>query len=1173
MDKSAKIKTIIAEDSPIQTGKLIVIAEDSITQAEQLKYILEKEDYVVLHGQNGKEAWEIIQREKPVLIMSDIMMPEIDGYELCRMVKSKEEIKDIPVILITALSDPVDIIRGLESGADNFITKPYQEKFLLTQLRRIVANAELRKGQFSEVDLKIFFAGKIYEINSNRLQILDLLLSTYETSIQKNRELENANEELEATRSKLEILNKNLQEEVDKRTLKVQRLNAQLQAIRKINQLIVKEKDKKKLIRQACKLLMGSRSYEQVWGMILGNGDKVEEVAQAGIGAEYKILIKNLKNGKWPRCCTQAVKSKKILVTENPVSECGDCPLAGGKEEACSLSVQMRYGDKIYGIIVVNLQAEYLSDEGEHELLEEVAGDLAFALHDIEIIEANRQATAELKKRTFDLNERNKELHCLYGIDEISTQPGITLQEIFKKTLQLIQGSLQYPGITAARIIFEGETIQSDNFRETEWTLRSDMVIRNKKSGSIEVAYLEERPDEFSGPFMEEEIQLLQAINQNLIKIIIRLRAEKERKEKHSLLSAVINNSPDYICLKDKNLRYVLNNDAHLALLGAGSQEEVSGKTYQDFFPEELVRQNISTDREVVDTGKPVLKYEVFMKDGKGNDLWMLSTKVPLLDEKGVLSGILSIDRNITEIKKAEIALQKSEMGLKQAQHIAWLGSWGMDLAENKLTWSDEVFRIFGLEIDQIEPGFDAHLNFVHPEDREMVRKAFNESAEKGIPFDFAHRIIRPDGQLRHVRKKSENFRDESGKVVRLVGTIQDITRQVMIENELVEARVKAENADRLKSAFLMNMSHEIRTPMNAIIGFSDLLSRNRITVDQRSSYIQMIQTSGDRLLHLIDDIIDISKIESGLLQIRNSACSVNKIIKELLMSFEDQKLKMGKGSIEIKTGRVNADEFIIATDPYRLKQVLSNLIDNALKYTEKGSVEIGYLLKSSGTAPDFLEFYVRDTGIGIEAHQLDIVFGRFMKIEDKMKLYGGAGLGLTISRNLIRLMGGDMWVDSEPGHGSTFFFTIPIDKGESVTKDESPADTESKKPDWKDKTILIVEDEESNFTLLKYGLEETGVHLIWAKNGQEGVDQCRKDDSIDLVIMDVKMPVMDGYAATRHIKKFRKELPVIAVTAFAMEQNMRQSQEAGCDAYFAKPIDFDQLLPMLNQYLIKNSK
>ncbi len=1150
-----------------------MIAEDSLTQAEQLKYVLEKEGFRVYHGLDGREALDIIRRVKPQLIISDIIMPELSGFELCKTVKDDEDLRSVPVILLTALEEPFDIIKGLDCGADNYIIKPYSSENLIKRIRTIFVNLELRKNHHSMIDLEIYFGGRKYRISSDRVQILDLLLSTSEITIQQNKKMKVLIEELAIAKNELIDVNKDLEKRVEERTARLDHLNRILNSIRNINQLIVKEKHPARLIHETCKLLTEQRGYRTAWISLVSENGKWNTSAESGIGKNFSAYKKQLKDGKISACCQKVLKTSGIQVNDTPDIECGDCSLYGsGCGEKMMLN-RLEYEEKIYGILVVTLPEEIIVAEEELSLLEEVSGDLGFALHDIELSEDFKKANAELQKRTRDLDDRLKEINCLYGINEISTIPGITLQNIFRETLHLIQASWQYPEITGARIIFEGETIQSDNFREREWILSTDMVIRNKKSGSIEVVYLEEMPDEFNGPFMEEEIHLLHGISQHLIKFITRLRAEEALKEKQNLLSAVINHSPDYICLKNKESRYILNNEAHLRQLGVKSQEEVTGKTDFDFFSEELARHYMSGDRHVIQTGESVINVEELTKDYDGSDQWMLSTKVPLMDEAGVLSGILSIDRDISEIKNTGISLQKSEKSLKEAQQIARLGSWELDLVKNILTWSDEVFRIFGLDIDEIEPSYNAFLDFIHPEDREMVNKAYSESVEKDIPYDVVHRINRPDKMVRYVRERSENFRDESGKVMRSVGTVQDITDQVMIENELIKAKEKAENADQLKSSFLMNMSHEIRTPMNAIIGFSDLLSRKSNTEDQLNNYIQMIQSSGDRLLHLIEDILDISKIESGLIQLYNSACSVNKLIEELQESFTNQKVLMEKETIEIKIGQVNADDFMITTDPFRLKQVISNLIDNALKYTEKGSVEIGYLLKPSGEESEFLEFYVKDTGIGIEASQLDIIFDRFIKIEDKMKLYGGTGLGLTISRNLVRIMGGDMKVDSEPGCGSTFFFTIPFDKGESLTKDETPASTKSKKLDWKDKTILVVEDEESNFRLLEYGMQETGVNFIWAMNGEEGVDKCHKDDTIDLVLMDIKMPVMDGYTATRHIKKFRNRLPVIVITAFAMEQDKEQCLEAGCDAYFAKPIDFDQVLPRLNQYLFRKNQ
>jgi signal transduction histidine kinase len=386
---------------------------------------------------------------------------------------------------------------------------------------------------------------------------------------------------------------------------------------------------------------------------------------------------------------------------------------------------------------------------------------------------------------------------------------------------------------------------------------------------------------------------------------------------------------------------------------------------------------------------------------------------------------------------------------------------------------------------------------------------------------------------------------------------------------ELQIAKNKAEESDRLKTAFLSNMSHEIRTPMNAIIGFSNLLKDPNITPENLNNYTDIITERGNQLLNIINDIIDIAKIESGKIHIQKSACSVNKLFNELYTTFYNSTELAKKSHLEFRA--VKPDIFedpIINTDTSRLKQILSNLIKNAIKFTQTGFVEMGYSVLEMEESKK-IQFYVKDSGIGISKENLTIIFNQFRQIDEShTRLFGGAGIGLSISKNLAKLLGGDLLVTSEQGKGSTFFLTLPY---ETVKIAKTP--TEVKKLDekdinWKDKTILITEDNPSSFLLLKSMLNKTKANILHSGNGQEAVDLCKSNPHIHAVLMDIQLPVMNGYDATRKIKETRNDLPVIAQTAHALVEDEIKSKDAGCDDYLVKPIRRELLFATLSKYL-----
>jgi signal transduction histidine kinase/CheY-like chemotaxis protein len=380
---------------------------------------------------------------------------------------------------------------------------------------------------------------------------------------------------------------------------------------------------------------------------------------------------------------------------------------------------------------------------------------------------------------------------------------------------------------------------------------------------------------------------------------------------------------------------------------------------------------------------------------------------------------------------------------------------------------------------------------------------------------------------------------------------------------ELKEAKERAEQSDKLKSAFLANMSHEIRTPMNGILGFSQLLLETE-NKDELKSFVDVINKNGNHLLSLINDIVDISKIEAGMLTLNKSEFSLNELMVEVFGLFSrDEKVISGLLSLK-SIFALDSDQDTILSDRIRLKQVLINLMSNALKFTEQGRVEIGYTIHREA-----LLFYVRDTGIGLDYDQQQYIFERFMQATtNHQPKHEGTGLGLAISRACIKLFEGDIWAESELGKGSVFCFTLPlILDGQYILK-SYPQNNDQMDFNWKDKVILVAEDVTTNFLLIKTALNKTGAILVWAKNGQEAVDLCKSEDQLDLILMDVRMPVMDGFEATQAIRTFLPDIPIIAQTSYAMDGDREKSLASGCTDYISKPFNIKDFIGLISKYL-----
>lgn len=393
-----------------------------------------------------------------------------------------------------------------------------------------------------------------------------------------------------------------------------------------------------------------------------------------------------------------------------------------------------------------------------------------------------------------------------------------------------------------------------------------------------------------------------------------------------------------------------------------------------------------------------------------------------------------------------------------------------------------------------------------------------------------------------------------------------DITERIAFESELTQAKNKAEEVDRLKTAFLANMSHEIRTPMNAIIGFSELLNDPDLTSQNRAEFVKLIGENSRVLLSLIEDIIDVAKIEAGQIRIVQGVCEVNVVLKELENKAIELLSKQSHKQLKVKLNcEVDDPGFAITTDPLRFKQVMKNLVGNAIKFTEKGYVEIGYNIEAEQGK---IIFYVKDTGIGLKDDKLSLIFERFRQAEESStKEYGGTGLGLTISRRLVEIMGGSMWVESVLHEGSTFYFSLPY-QSTNVSEPTKPLFKQYDTHDWSNMSILVAEDEASNFELISATLNKTKANIVRAYNGLEAVEIIQAGKPVDLILMDIRMPVMNGHEATRRIRLIYPDLPIISLTAYAMSDDIQRSIDAGCNAHISKPFKPSELLNKLEVFV-----
>ena len=420
--------------------------------------------------------------------------------------------------------------------------------------------------------------------------------------------------------------------------------------------------------------------------------------------------------------------------------------------------------------------------------------------------------------------------------------------------------------------------------------------------------------------------------------------------------------------------------------------------------------------------------------------------------------------------------------------------------------------------------------------------------------------IIRKNGEV-GIGEISATKTQWKGEPCQLI-LINDITNHKKLQENLEIAIEKTQESDRLKTAFLANMSHEIRTPLNGILGFSQLMEKNDIDPEKKHFFLSSIFACGNHLLDIINDIIDIAQIESGQLKISKKEFYIKEVLNEVYEMFRIHS-KIISNKIEFKFSTSDLLNFNIYSDQTRFRQILANLINNAIKFTEKGSIEVGVTIVDD----DVLKFYVKDSGIGISESEHENIFKRFRQVSDtKERLNEGNGLGLSISKALVELLGGTISMESKIGEGSVFYFTIPLNPDNHKAVPIITYSKQSPNNEIKIKKILVVEDDEINFLFIQSIIKDMATTILWAKDGLEAVNIARREN-VDLVLMDMKLPIMNGYEATKKIRLMFPNLPIIAQTAFAMGGDKDKVMAAGCNDYISKPIKINDLIYKMSAF------
>ncbi|RUT73490.1 PAS domain-containing hybrid sensor histidine kinase/response regulator [Ancylomarina longa] len=618
--------------------------------------------------------------------------------------------------------------------------------------------------------------------------------------------------------------------------------------------------------------------------------------------------------------------------------------------------------------------------------------------------------------------------------------------------------------------------------------------------------------------------------------------------------------SPDAILLSHIDDDKIISiNKSFIKLFGYSKKELI------DNYPDKIqLWENSEEKRKFtkdIKTNESIENFEtsIIAKDGTKVDV-LLSASIIRIEETPPILFIITKD--ITELKNTQekliLAKDKAEENEKKFK----------DLVENTSEWiwsinTNGIFTYSNPVIEKIlgySPSFimgKSCYSFLSPDEKiiePMVQEyALKKKGWSNWEIKWKHK----DGSFRYLLSNSIPVLNKDGELISFRGIDSDITDRKIANDQLIALKEKAEESDALKTKFLRNMSHEIRTPLNGILGFSELVSNPKIDMEKKLYYLDIIKSCGRQLLHIIDEILEISELETHQSPVFEKQVCLNELLDELFQDFNPRATQK-KLLVHLKKEMGDRESTII-TDDIKLSKILNSLLENALKFTKNGSIEFGYRLTTS-TEPKKLQIYVKDTGSGIDSKKQKLIFERFSQAESELSSgFGGLGLGLSLAKEITELLGGEISLDSTLGEGTNFIITLPF-KPCFVKEDQ--------KKEISNKIILVAEDEEMNFLYIETALtEKLNCKIIHAKNGVDAIALCKKH-SIDLILMDLKMPVLNGFDATKQIKEFLPDIPIIAQTAYSTKKDIEKALAMGCDDFISKPIAINHLQSVIEKHI-----
>ena len=1093
-------------------NKILIVEDERIT-AEDLKNTLEKLGYEVTGiASEADTFYQSIHASMPDLVLMDIHLKgSKDGIELATEIREKYK---LPVIYLTAYSDPNILERAKITEPFGFILKPFQER----------------------------------ELHSN----IEMALHKYRMEIRINH------------------------------------LNAILKAIRDVNQLIVRVSSSKELLEKTCETLVSTRAYTSTWFISLDHKGKYQNSSSAGLIENFDKSIRQFRAGISPKCIKLLKESNQKFYAMNNSIDCSECIINVLTQGMGVIISKVQYKNRLHGYLAVSLPMDLINDKEETQLFTEISDDLGFALNNLE--QQKKKDEAEEKLKNSEEQQRTlinamPDLVCFKdgeGRWLVANDYAINLFELH---------GVDYVGKTD-RDLAEYNSSYKEAFLQCE---NSDVMAWESRA-TYRTDKAVPRPDGTVMFFDSIKIPSFDANGKPKGMVVVErdITERKHSEEELLKLSQVVQQSPESIIVTNTkgDIEYVNPATCHISgytsdeLIGKNPRVIKSGKTTDEEY--KVMWDTISSGNE--------WKGEFNNRKKNGELYWERASISPIKTPEGKITHFLGIKEDITGRKHSEdiqkvlfnisrqvfettdvkhlLQIVKNELSLiidTQNFYVAFYNEkTGMLTSEFA---SDEKDTIENWPAEKSLTGYvvkskkskllrkENYLKLVNTGEIELVGTP--SEVWMGVPLIVDGKAF---GAIVIQDYHNPNAYNENElKMLEFIASqiSLSIQRQKSIL-DLREAVVKAEASDKLKTAFINNISHEIRTPLNGILGFTEMSLSPDTTPEDHELFFSVIKKSSKRLLNTINSYMDISMLVSETVEISRRPSNIDKLIKDIYSDFSEV---TAAKSIDFTVRKPDFGEpMIVNTDIEKLRKIISHLLDNALKFTLKGAISFGYEVKNAE-----IEFFVSDTGTGIKTEALGIIFDAFRQADvSSTRGYEGSGLGLTIANGLIKLLGGILRIDTERGKGSTFYFTLPFSENPVLTPHkviEAPKPPEALiKP-----LILVAEDDDSNYKYIEIVLLYSSYRVIRAENGIEAVECLRKHPEVSLVLMDIKMPLMDGFEATRQIRTFMPLIPIIALTAHVTAEDESMAITSGCNEYVTKPVSKAKLLGIIEDSLALN--